>query len=588
MAAQSKMSGHPQFISYRLSGRPLQGHPHSRAPLGDGEFTHWFENEVSLQVSDVNFMVTIPMSKLIGWTAKAREYMVAIYSKLTGHDDCILVRCNKLPRVFIAPRQFFDAQAKYLDVSGELPIIVDEDSAVCSNFNTIPDNEFASTQVDQISDGIVAEAVQLGSEAAPGAPVVESSNDGNGPSAPLAHPARVGRNGVPRPPNCFILFRQHLHPLVVRDNPGVHNNEISAIISKMWHAAPAIVIEQYRDLAKDAKAAHRLLHPTYNYRPRRSFEKKRRMSKKKATALKAIAATTTAAAQANQQLARPNSALNAVPTSSTSGDFIDFNISTENSSIELQGSGLSLKLVDNNAAVQVKDSGAASGGFVPREDGKLHDESQMFLWVLLEEKFLVTMAALAEAMLTIEKTRAKLLEFKQQEHGPVIKMRQPYSDIILPTPITYPMPDFLPDKLHGKHPWNNWLDNSAQSPAGWVAIQQKIPKVGEKLMRKIVLLYEVVQEEFDEDADPNLSPEYSNEIPAPGDAFRHMTWSGFCTVPSFKLGFESGNRKLHGLDGTATMEYFSKTLCSLYDGVGVRLGTDNCPYFRFAMAYEKH
>ncbi|KAG4435448.1 hypothetical protein IFR05_009069 [Cadophora sp. M221] len=140
----------------------------------------------------------------------------------------------------------------------------------------------------------------------------------------------------------------------------------------MWHAAPAIVIEQYRDLAKDAKAAHRLLHPTYNYRPRRSFEKKRRMSKKKATALKAIAATTTAAAQANQQLARPNSALNAVPTSSTSGDFIDFNISTENSSIELQGSGLSLKLVDNNAAVQVKDSGAASGGFVPREDFEVH------------------------------------------------------------------------------------------------------------------------------------------------------------------------------------------------------------------------
>ncbi|KAH6714456.1 hypothetical protein BKA61DRAFT_605304 [Leptodontidium sp. MPI-SDFR-AT-0119] len=60
------------------------------------------------------------------------------------------------------------------------------------------------------------------------------------------------------------------------------------------------------------------------------------------------------------------------------------------------------------------------------------------------------------------------------------------------------MPAFLPDKLHGKHPWNNWLDNSAQSAAGWVAIQQKIPKVGEKLMRKIVLLYEVVQEQFDE------------------------------------------------------------------------------------------
>ncbi|KAH9205958.1 HMG box protein [Leptodontidium sp. 2 PMI_412] len=348
MAAQSKLSGPPQFISKKLSGRPLQGHPHSRAPLREGEFTHWFENEVSLQVSDVNFMVTIPMSKLNGWTAKAQEYMVAIYSKLTGHDDCILVRCNKLPRVFIAPRHFFDTQAKYLEVAGDLPIIVDEDSAVCSNFSTIPDTEYNT--------------------AAPGAPVVDSSNDGHGPSVPAANPARVGRNGVPRPPNCFILFRQHLHPLVVRDNPGVHNNEISAIISKMWHSAPAMVIEQYRDLAKNAKAAHRLLHPNYNYCPRRSSEKKRRMSKKKAAALEA------ATAQAGQQLAQSGGTFDAVlPTSSaTRGDLVNHNVSAGNSSMEPQGSGMGLELVDDNAAVQVEDLGAASGAFVPREDFEVH------------------------------------------------------------------------------------------------------------------------------------------------------------------------------------------------------------------------
>ena len=31
---------------------------------------------------------------------------------------------------------------------------------------------------------------------------------------------------VPRPPNAFILYRQHHHPLVKRASPHLHNNEI--------------------------------------------------------------------------------------------------------------------------------------------------------------------------------------------------------------------------------------------------------------------------------------------------------------------------------------------------------------------------
>lgn len=183
-------------------------------------------------------------------------------SKLTGHDDCILVRCNKLPRVFIAPRHFFDTQAKYLEVAGDLPIIVDEDSAVCSNFSTIPDTEYnTGAQGDQISAGVVAEAPHLGSEAAPGAPVVDSSNDGHGPSVPAANPARVGRNGVPRPPNCFILFRQHLHPLVVRDNPGVHNNEICKFLTPIPHTVLLIPYSCYhlQDVAFGPSHGHRAI-----------------------------------------------------------------------------------------------------------------------------------------------------------------------------------------------------------------------------------------------------------------------------------------------------------------------------------------
>ncbi|KAH7317286.1 HMG box protein [Rhexocercosporidium sp. MPI-PUGE-AT-0058] len=362
MAAEFSMSGSPQPISDQLSGRLLKGHPHCRAPLSAGEFSHWFESEVALQVSDVNFMVTIPMSKLQGWTAKEREYMLYLYGKLTGENDIIIVRCNKLPRVFIAPRHFFNSTTNYVEVAGDLPIIVDEDSTISDTENNV------GAPVDQISAAVVAEAHHLGSEAAAGSSIVDTSDDDDDTPVPAATSRRVGRNGVPRPPNCFILFRTHLHPLVVRDNPGIHNNEISAIISKMWHAAPALIIEQYRDLADQAKAAHKLLHPTYNYRPRKSSEKKRRMTKKKAAALEAFTA------QAGQQLVQSGGTIDAVlPTSpATRGDIVNHNVSADNTSNEPQGSGLGFEMVDDTAAVQDEDFRAASVAFVPHGDFEVH------------------------------------------------------------------------------------------------------------------------------------------------------------------------------------------------------------------------
>jgi len=31
---------------------------------------------------------------------------------------------------------------------------------------------------------------------------------------------------VPRPPNSFILYRQHHHPIIKAQNPDYHNNRI--------------------------------------------------------------------------------------------------------------------------------------------------------------------------------------------------------------------------------------------------------------------------------------------------------------------------------------------------------------------------
>lgn len=76
-------------------------------------------------------------------------------------------------------------------------------------------------------------------------------------------------------------------------------------------------------------------------------------------------------------------------------------------------------------------------------------------------------------------------------------------------------------------------------------------------------------------------------MPGPGEAFRHMTWAGFCTVPYYNLGFLNGRRKSYDYEGVATLEYLSKGLCRKADEPGVQQRSFNTPYFRYAMAYQK-
>jgi hypothetical protein len=57
-------------------------------------------------------------------------------------------------------------------------------------------------------------------------------------------------------------------------------------------------------------------------------------------------------------------------------------------------------------------------------------------------------------------------------------------------------PEFHPDRPNAKNPWNNWLDNSSVRSRKWVAIQQKIPRIGDKLMRRITLEYDAIERSF--------------------------------------------------------------------------------------------
>lgn len=62
-----------------------------------------------------------------------------------------------------------------------------------------------------------------------------------------------------------------------------------------------------------------------------------------------------------------------------------------------------------------------------------------------------------------------------------------------------------------------------------------------------------------------------------------MTWSGFCTLSQYDLGFKNGGRKHYDSEGRFTLEFFSKILGRLYETVGIEEENSNCPYFRFAM-----
>lgn len=92
---------------------------------------------------------------------------------------------------------------------------------------------------------------------------------------------------VPRPPNAFILYRKHFHPILKDQNPHLHNNEISVILGKKWNNEAEDVKSEYRIRADKIKKKHAIDNPGYQYAPRKPSEKKRRMTARKLAQLKA-------------------------------------------------------------------------------------------------------------------------------------------------------------------------------------------------------------------------------------------------------------------------------------------------------------
>ncbi|KAI8591789.1 high mobility group box domain-containing protein, partial [Geranomyces variabilis] len=72
-----------------------------------------------------------------------------------------------------------------------------------------------------------------------------------------------------RPANSWILYRQEKHPIVLAQNEGITNNEISKVVAEWWRNEPDDVKNVYKCRAEEERRRHRILHPDYKYAPRK-------------------------------------------------------------------------------------------------------------------------------------------------------------------------------------------------------------------------------------------------------------------------------------------------------------------------------
>lgn len=83
----------------------------------------------------------------------------------------------------------------------------------------------------------------------------------------------------------------------------------------------------------------------------------------------------------------------------------------------------------------------------------------------------------------------------------------------------------------------------------------------------------------------NQNRQDTHPIAGPGDAYKHMTWSGFLTVPLSDPGKQIGGNKIANSHNVQTIEdhsqFLSKWMCNR-----IPFQDLNFPFFRFAMGYR--
>ncbi|ORX82231.1 MAT1-2-1 protein, partial [Basidiobolus meristosporus CBS 931.73] len=70
---------------------------------------------------------------------------------------------------------------------------------------------------------------------------------------------------IPRPANCFFLFRRDKQSEIFASNAGITNMEVSRIIGKMWKNISVEEKRKYQWMAEKIKLDHQQKYPDYKY-----------------------------------------------------------------------------------------------------------------------------------------------------------------------------------------------------------------------------------------------------------------------------------------------------------------------------------
>ncbi|GAN04951.1 conserved hypothetical protein [Mucor ambiguus] len=80
---------------------------------------------------------------------------------------------------------------------------------------------------------------------------------------------------IPRPLNCFLMYRLEKQKEIVAKCPTANHRDISKIIAKWWQEASDEEKEPFRERARIAKQEHNALYPDYKYAPKKKVTPKR-------------------------------------------------------------------------------------------------------------------------------------------------------------------------------------------------------------------------------------------------------------------------------------------------------------------------
>ncbi|KAG2232686.1 hypothetical protein INT48_006865, partial [Thamnidium elegans] len=87
--------------------------------------------------------------------------------------------------------------------------------------------------------------------------------------------SNTDQSAIPRPLNCFLMYRLEKQKEIVAKCAGANHRDISKIIAKWWREASEVEKRPFRERARIAKIEHRKLYPDYKYTPKKKTAPKR-------------------------------------------------------------------------------------------------------------------------------------------------------------------------------------------------------------------------------------------------------------------------------------------------------------------------